>query len=181
VLFGDYNPGGRLPVTFYKSVDDVPDFTDYNMKGRTYRYFNGKPLYPFGYGLSYTTFAYTNLQLPHSIKKNSALQAEVTVKNTGEVAGDEVAQLYVSHPDSTIDHKPVRSLKAFKRVHLKAGESKTLKFKLAPEQLALINEAGTSVLPKGSLKISIGGKQPGFSGRTDAQTTEVMEKVIDII
>jgi beta-glucosidase len=180
VLFGDYNPGGRLPVTFYEDIDDVPDFTDYNMKGRTYRYYEGKPLFPFGYGLSYTTFGYTNLQLPHSIKKDGSLQAKVRVQNTGDVAGDEVVQLYVSHPDAKINHKPIRSLKGFKRVHLKAGESRSLQFKLLPEQLALIDEAGSLVPPDTSLKISIGGKQPGFTGRPDAQTTEVLEKTVTV-
>jgi beta-glucosidase len=181
VLFGDYNPGGRLPVTFYENIDEVPDFTDYSMKDRTYRYFKGKPLFPFGYGLSYTTFEYADLQLPHSIKKNGSLKAKITVKNTGNKAGDEVAQLYVSHPDSTIKHKPIRSLQAFQRVHLKAGESKTLQFKLSPEQLTLIDKTGSSAPPRGRLKISIGGKQPGFSGRMNAQTTQTLEKSVSVI
>jgi beta-glucosidase len=181
VLFGDYNPGGRLPVTFYESIDDVPDFADYSMEDRTYRYFKGKPLYPFGYGLSYTTFEYTDLQLPKSIKKGRSLQAKVTVKNTGDAAGDEVAQLYVSHPDSEINHKPIRSLKGFKRVHLKVGESKTLHFKLASRQLALIDESGSPIISAGKFEISIGGKQPGFSGRPDAQTTEVLQEKVSMV
>lgn len=180
VLFGDYNPGGRLPVTFYKSIDDVPEFTDYSMKGRTYRYFNGEPLYPFGYGLSYTTFDYSELKLPGTIKKGNLLKTSVTVKNTGNRAGDEVVQLYVSYPESAIDHKPIRNLQAFRRVHLKAGESKKIKFSLKPEQLALIDETGSPVFPEDNLKISIGGKQPGFTGRPDARTTNVLEKTVAV-
>jgi beta-glucosidase len=180
VLFGDYNPAGRLPVTFYESVEDVPDFTDYSMKGRTYRYFKGKPLFPFGYGLSYTTFEYSNLQLPQSVKKGQSLQAKVTVKNTGDVAGDEVVQLYVSHPNTKTKHKPIRSLKGFKRIHLKAGEAKTVRFKLDSRQFSLVDESGSSVIPTGELDVSLGGKQPGFSGRTDAQTTEVLQKRVSI-
>jgi len=179
VLFGDYNPGGRLPVTFYESIDDVPSFTDYSMDGRTYKYFGGTPFYPFGYGLSYTTFSYSDLNLPDSIQQNQSVEAKVTVKNTGDMAGDEVVQLYLSHPDATI-RKPKRSLQGFKRLHLEKGESKTVRFTLDPEQLALVDKTGTSIPPKGHLKISIGGKQPGFSGRPDAQTTEVLEKTITV-
>jgi len=179
VLFGDYNPGARLPVTFYERIDDVPAFTDYSMDGRTYKYFKGTPFYPFGYGLSYTTFAYSNFQLPDKIAADQPLEARVTVKNTGNRAGDEVVQLYISHPDADI-RKPRRSLQGFQRIHLEEGESKTVRFLLDPKQLTLIDETGTRILPEGHLKISVGGKQPGFSGRADAQTTEVLERIIAI-
>ena len=98
VLFGDYNPAGRLPVTFYRSVDQLPSFSDYDMEGRTYRYFGGEPLFPFGHGLSYTTFAYSELELPESVQAGVDVQLSVTVENTGPLAGEEVVQLYLSDP-----------------------------------------------------------------------------------
>ncbi|HVN04190.1 MAG TPA: glycoside hydrolase family 3 C-terminal domain-containing protein [Bryobacteraceae bacterium] len=122
VLFGDYNPGGRLPVTFYKSEDQLPPFDDYSMKGRTYRYFEGEPLYPFGYGLSYTTFAYSNLRAPDGVSANSPIQVSVDVENTGQRAGDEVVQLYIKHPGV------VRELAGFERVTLQPGEKRTVAF-----------------------------------------------------
>ena len=97
VIFGDYNPGGRLPVTFYKSVNDLPAFDDYNMKNRTYRYFTGEPLFPFGFGLSYTTFEYSKLKVEKNLKAGDTVMVSVIVKNTGKMAGDEVVQLYVSN------------------------------------------------------------------------------------
>src|SRR5205807_10404798 len=103
VLFGDYNPGGRLPVTFYKSVDQLPPFTDYRMQGRTYRYFKGDPLYPFGFGLSYTKFKYDNLRLSaKTIKAGEGLRVSVDVQNIGDRAGDEVMQLYVTDVAATV-------------------------------------------------------------------------------
>lgn len=100
VLFGDYNPSGKLPVTFYAKDSDLPDFESYDMQGRTYRYFNGKALYPFGYGLSYTSFAYSSLKLPKVCRTtDKEIEVTVTVKNTGHTEGEEVVQLYVSHPD----------------------------------------------------------------------------------
>jgi len=124
VLFGDYNPGGRLPVTFYKSEEQLPAFDDYSMKGRTYRYFEGEPLFPFGYGLSYTTFKYSNLHAPEEAHAGSAVKVSVEVQNTGKRAGDEVVQLYVKHPGV------VRELQGFQRVPLRPGERKTVEFAL---------------------------------------------------
>lgn len=126
VLFGDYNPGGRLPLTFYASTDDLPDFEDYDMsKGRTYRYFKGKPVYPFGYGLSYTTFSYGDGKLRGS---NDEMTLEIPVKNTGDRAGDEVVQVYIRNMQ---DKKgPVKSLRGFKRVHLNPGEEQTVSIDL---------------------------------------------------
>jgi len=124
VLFGDYNPGGRLPVTFYKSEDQLPPFDDYSMKGRTYRYFEGEPLFPFGYGLSYTTFTYRNLQAPDEARAGSPVKVSVEVENSGKRAGDEVVQLYVKHPGV------VRELQGFERVPVGAGEHKTVEFAL---------------------------------------------------
>jgi beta-glucosidase len=121
VLFGDYNPGGKLPVTFYRSVDDIPPFEDYSMEGRTYRYFRGKPLYPFGYGLSYTRFDYTGVTLSKpSLRSTDSVDVHVTLLNKGERDGDEVVQVYVTGPD-TAPGAPIRSLKAFTRVHFAGG------------------------------------------------------------
>ncbi|MFO7447010.1 MAG: glycoside hydrolase family 3 C-terminal domain-containing protein, partial [Ignavibacteriaceae bacterium] len=138
VLFGDYNPAGRLPVTFYKSVEQLPPFEDYNMKGRTYRYFEGEPLYPFGYGLSYTTFSYSNLQIGDETKAGENISVSVDVENTGQAAGDEVVQLYIKHTGTSLK-APIHSLQEFTRVHLKPGEKKTVNFVLTPKQLSLIN------------------------------------------
>jgi len=160
VLFGDYNPAGRLPVTFYKSDTDLPDFTDYSMNNRTYRYFKGTPLYGFGYGLSYTTFKYKNLIMPAVIKRGKAIKLSVTVKNTGQVDGDEVVQLYVVHHSSRMK-VPLKVLKGFTRIFLKAGEQRVLNFTFSPDDLAVTNANGEQVLLKGKMTISAGGCQPG--------------------
>jgi beta-glucosidase len=160
VLFGDYNPGGRLPVTFYKSVDDLPAFDDYKVSSRTYRYFNGEPLYPFGFGLSYTTFAYENMKVNSEFKAGDSVEVSVTVKNTGKVAGDEVAQLYVSNLDKSLTNA-IHSLKGFKRVYLNPGESKTLDFTLNPSDFSgPASENGKMYSRK--FEISVGGGQPQY-------------------
>lgn len=128
VLFGDYNPAGRLPVTFYQSTDDLPPFEDYNMENRTYRYFEGEALYPFGHGLSYTTFEYGAITLnENSFTNDGKIKLSVDVSNSGELAGDEVVQLYVSYPESEVS-RPIRDLRGFDRVHLNPGESKKVEF-----------------------------------------------------
>jgi beta-glucosidase len=157
-LSGKNNPAGRLPVTFYTGVEQLPPFEDYAMKGRTYRYFEGKPLYPFGYGLSYTTFSYSGLKLPSAIKPGDPLTAEVTVTNTGKREGDEVAQLYLAFPH--VAGAPLRALRGFKRVHLKAGESQTVQFELRDRDLSMVTEAGTPIVAKGKYSVSVGGGQP---------------------
>ena len=124
VLFGDYNPAGRLPVTFYKSETQLPAFDDYSMKGRTYRYFADEPLYRFGYGLSYTSFAYSDLKVPPSVEAGKDLVVTVTVKNSGSRAGEEVAELYINHGDASVP-VPIRALQGFRRIALKRGEKKT--------------------------------------------------------
>lgn len=177
VLFGDYNPAGRLPVTFYKGDSDLPGFLDYGMEGRTYRYFKGEALYPFGYGLSYSTFNYSALQLPKTIAANKPVTVTVTVKNTGKRDGDEVLQLYVSH--QTKSKAPVRALKGFKRIALKAGETKTISFKLTPEELSLVNETtGNYYQPKGKVQISVGGGQPAVKNKT---TSNVLSSFIQVL
>ena len=172
VLFGDYNPAGRLPVTYYKSVEQLPEFENYDMDGRTYRYFKDEPLYPFGYGLSYTTFEYSDLDAPGSVKAGDKLEFKVTVKNTGESDGDEVVQIYLADEEAST-RRPVRQLEGFKRIHLKAGESKDLEFVLDPRQLSIINEEGDRVIEPGWFTVSAGGKQPGFKGYLDPLFTEV--------
>ncbi|HEY9285075.1 MAG TPA: glycoside hydrolase family 3 C-terminal domain-containing protein [Pyrinomonadaceae bacterium] len=171
VLFGDYNPAGRLPVTFYKSVEQLPPFDDYRMEGKTYRYFRGDPLYPFGHGLSYTRFEYRDLRVKQSVRAGETVRVSAEVRNSGALAGDEVVQLYVTAAGVSA---PVRALKGFGRVSLRAGESRRVTFALAPRDLALVNEAGKHVLEPGEFRITVGGKQPGFKGSADARTTGVV-------
>ena len=159
-LSGKNNPGGRLPVTFYKDVNQLPPFEDYAMKGRTYRYFEGTPLYPFGFGLSYTQFAYSDLKVPSApLKAGEPLRAEVTVRNAGKVAGDEVVQLYLGFPD--VKGAPLKALRGFERVHLDPGKSRRVVFNLAARDLSMVSENGDPMISAGNYRISIGGGQPG--------------------
>jgi beta-glucosidase len=176
VLFGDYNPAGRLPVTFYQSAADLPAFSDYRMRGRTYRYFRGEPLYPFGYGLSYTKFAYRQLKVPAAIAAGEALTLSVEVENTGERAGDEVVEVYAAAAGGA--ETPVRSLAGIERIALAAGERKTVSFTLKPEQLANYSADGKLIARPGEWTISAGGKQPGFHGALDAATTGVVSATV---
>jgi beta-glucosidase len=174
VLFGDYNPAGRLPVTFYKSVDQLPPFTDYNMIGRTYRYFKGDPLYPFGFGLSFTKFSYGNLKLStNKVKAGEGLKISAEVRNVGERAGDEVVQLYLTDVAASVP-VPIRSLAGVKRVFLKPGEKHNVSFVLNREQMSVIDDNGKRMIEPGEFLISLGGKQPGFTNRQDAETTSVI-------
>ena len=139
-MFGDYNPAGRLPVTFYTSIDQLPDFEDYNMTGRTYRYMSEQPLFPFGYGLSYTTFDYDQPVLSKNIiKAGQPLRLTVPVSNTGDRAGDEVVQVYL-RKNNDIDG-PVKTLRAFRRVHIPAGETTQIDFDLKEKDLEWWDEA----------------------------------------
>ena len=177
VLFGDYNPAGRLPVTFYKSDSDLPGFSDYSMAGRTYRYFKGDALYPFGYGLSYTNFTYSAMAAPATVTRGKNITISVTVKNTGKIAGEEVVQLYTAY-NNLKKLNPLKALKGFKRIALKAGESKKISFMITPEQLSLIDEAGNAYQPKEKLTISVGGGQPGVKNKT---TSGVVSKMITVL
>jgi beta-glucosidase len=159
VLFGDYNPAGRLPVTFYKGDKDLPDFNDYSMNNRTYRYFRGQPLYGFGYGLSYTTFQYNQLKLPATSARNKNVPVSVRITNTGKMDGEEVVQLYVSAQNKT-SQNPIRTLKGFQRMFLKKGESKTIQFILTPEDLSAMDDKGNAKSLTGKILLSIGGSQP---------------------
>jgi beta-glucosidase len=173
-LSGANNPGGRLPVTFYKDATQLPAFEDYTMKGRTYRYFDGKPLYPFGYGLSYTRFGYTDLKLPgKALAAGEDLHASVTVTNTGKVAGDEVVQLYLKFPG--VAGAPNKALRGFKRVHLEAGASQEVQFDLTPRDLSIVTEGGEPEVPAGEFTVSVGGGQPGTGAVTVAGVFKVKE------
>jgi beta-glucosidase len=156
LLAGDFSPAGRLPVTFYKSVDALPPFDDYSMKGRTYRYFDGEPLYPFGFGLSYTKFAYAN---PRTANIGaSQVKVSVDLTNSGSADGDEVVQLYLTHPG--VAGAPIRALKGFQRVHLKKGEKKTVEFTLNDRDLSIVDETGKRRVVPGQVDAWIGGGQP---------------------
>jgi beta-glucosidase len=162
VLAGDADPGGRLPVTFYRSVRDLPPFVSYAMQGRTYRYFSGAPLYPFGYGLSYTHFSYTNTGLSASrLKAGEPLQVTTTVRNDGSRDGDEVVQVYLDAPDQPL--APRHALVGFKRVHLVAGESRTVRFELSSRELSSVDATGQRAVDAGHYRLFVGGGQPGDS------------------
>lgn len=163
VLFGHYNPAGRMPLTSYKSDADLPPFEDYSMANRTYRYFKGEPRYPFGYGLSYTTFAYNNIVCDSVAKTGEPVQVSVTVKNTGRKDGDEVVQLYVVHPQDGQKQIPLRTLKGFQRIHLRSGEERVVNFTLIPESLALTESTGNLTEKAGTVQICIGGGQPEYT------------------
>jgi beta-glucosidase len=176
VIFGDYNPAGRLPVTFYKSDSDLPSFVDYKMDNKTYRYFKGTPLYGFGYGLSYTSFKYSDLKTPVKIKKGQSVSISVKVTNTGKTEGEEVAQLYLINQDAAIK-TPLKSLKGFDRFNLKPGENKTITFNLSPEDLSYVTPEGSLKQYEGKIKISIGGSQPNEKLLTKSN---VISKIIQL-
>ncbi|MBQ4801573.1 glycoside hydrolase family 3 C-terminal domain-containing protein [Aquimarina sp. MMG015] len=178
VLFGDYNPAGRLPVTFYKSVDDLPDFKSYDMTNRTYKYFKGDPLYEFGHGLSYTTFEYSKLEAPDAIKTDENIPVTVQITNTGDMKGDEVVQLYVSHDKKQYTDGPKHSLIGFKRINLEVGETKKVSFTVTPKQYAVINSAGKEQKASGAIQIYVGGKQPNRNDDSDTATNKHLNKKI---
>ncbi len=163
VLFGEYNPAGRMPLTTYRSDKDLPPFEDYSMSNRTYRYFQGEPRYPFGYGLSYTSFSYRNLTCESQVQTGNSLKVSVWVKNTGKRDGDEVVQLYVSHPQNKNVRIPLCALKGFMRIHLKAGEERKVDFTLRPEDLALTDVLGNWIECSETVKIFVGGGQPRYT------------------
>ncbi|MGF1638653.1 MAG: glycoside hydrolase family 3 C-terminal domain-containing protein [Cyclobacteriaceae bacterium] len=176
VIFGDYNPAGRLPLTFYRDINDLPEFDEYAMEGRTYRYFEGKPLYPFGYGLSYSNFDYAKMKLSSSnISEGKKITITVDVTNKGSYDGDEVVQIYINAKNA---HKaaPNSSLKAFERVHLKAGETKKVTLSLSAKDFAMANDNGNFVVEPGNYQVSVGGGQPitqdGLSIKTNPFLTQ---------
>jgi beta-glucosidase len=160
VIFGKVSPSGRLPVTFPKSLDQLPPYEDYSMKGRTYRFMNAEPMYPFGFGLSYTSFKYADLHLSaSSVSKNESINATVTVTNAGKVKSDEVVQMYIAHPDAGND-APVYAMKNFQRVSLASGESRKINFTIKPDMLTLVNDNGESIFVPGKAVIYVGGSLP---------------------
>jgi len=147
------------------------------MKGRTYRYFEGEPLWPFGYGLSYTTFSYATLSLPNTpLSAGDPLDASATVTNTGKLAGDEVAQLYLKFPDAP--GAPIRALRGFQRVHLEPGASQKVEFHLNPRDLSMVTETGDIIVPQGKYTVSVGGGQPGTGAPSSSGNFEIKGQVI---
>lgn len=190
-LFGAYNPAGRLPVTFVRSVDDLPPFTDYSMAGRTYRYLTTEPLYPFGYGLSYTSFRYSGITLSAGGRSAADLAAgeEITVRavveNSGTRAGDEVVQLYVSDLEASFT-VPHHSLQGFSRIHLAPGERTEVSFRLTARRLALIADDGRCLLEPGRFRLFLGGSQPDERSRSLTATAplsidlEVTGEIVEV-
>jgi beta-glucosidase len=165
VLFGDVSPAGRLPFTIYRSADDLPPFTDYAMRGRTYRYLEKPPLYGFGHGLAYARFRYANLAItPEPVEAGKEAGVSVEVTNVGPRSGDEVVQVYLL-PRGAPSYAPHRWLAAFARVPLAAGEQRTVRFALPPRALALVDERGRRLVGPGRLDVAVGGGQPGPDGR----------------
>jgi beta-glucosidase len=161
LVFGKASPSGRLPVTFPKSLAQLPAYESYGMKGRTYRYLDAEPMYPFGYGLSYGKFTYSGVKLSTSkTAKNKPVEVTATVTNTGSKAADDVVQLYLTHPPKAGTQVPRYALKSFKRVNLAPGASTTVTFTLTPEQLALVNAQGQHVQPSGPVTVWVGGSLP---------------------
>ena len=175
-LSGRNNPAGRLPVTFYQGVQQLPSFEDYSMKGRTYRYFQGEPLWPFGYGLSYTKFQYGAMTVPQTpINAGDPLNVGVAVTNTGALAGDEVVQLYLQFPD--LPGAPIRALRGFQRIHLAPGASQKVEFHLEPRDLSMVTETGDIIVAQGRYTISIGGGQPGTGAAATSGRFEVAGQI----
>ncbi|GAB4571415.1 MAG: hypothetical protein Fur0017_20420 [Anaerolineales bacterium] len=165
VLFGNVSPTGKLPLTFPKSLDQLPAFDDYSMNGRTYRYMTAEPLYPFGFGLSYSHFEYSELQLDKpKLTLGDSLQVSLTVRNSGGSDSAEVVQFYLSdlHASTIV---PIHHLIGFERVMLKAGESKTLKLTVTPEMISFFNDDGKLTLKTGDFRLELGGCSPGKRGQ----------------
>jgi beta-glucosidase len=174
-LAGINNPSGRLPVTFYRSVADLPAFLDYTMAGRTYRYITHQPDFPFGYGLSYTSFRYDGLELnAHPIGAGENIEGHVRVTNIGARPGEEVVQLYITHPDAR--SAPLRALAGFHRVHLEAGESKVVSFVITPRELSLVDAEGRRGVMPGRVGFYAGGGQPGYGPGVQGSITITTEQ-----
>jgi beta-glucosidase len=175
-LSGKSDPAGRLPVTFYEDVNQLPHFEDYSMKGRTYRYFTGQPLWPFGYGLSYTTFRYGDLTLPRApIEAGQPLDASVRVIDAGKLAGDEVVQLYLKFPG--VAGAPLRALRGFERIHLAPGASRLVRFHLRRRDMGMVTEEGDIIVAQGEYTVSIGGGQPGTGARSVSGKVRVNDQM----
>jgi beta-glucosidase len=169
-VFGDRNFEGKLPVTFYKSAAELPDFTDYSMKGRTYRYMTTEALYPFGYGLSYTSYEYANVKADKTVLDDNGIDIEFDLTNTGKVDGRETVQIYVKVDG--VENAPKYQLKAFKKAELKAGETKKVSVHLPSEAFGLFDTDGKFVTPKGKATVFVGGQQP------DARSEELLGRKV---
>jgi beta-glucosidase len=177
VLSGDYNPAGRLPVTFYKSLAQVPPFSSYSMFGRTYRYFNEQPLFAFGYGLSYSTFVYSDDTISAAESDGSGtITASVRVMNSSSIPGDEVVELYVSHPG--IEGAPIRALAGFQRIHLGAHASRAVSFQLSPRELSIVDPQGNRLVPAGAVEIWLGSGQPSAPSRQSPANGRALKMTI---
>ncbi len=159
MIFGDYSPAGRLPVTFYKSTEELPPFTDYSMENRTYKFMKGEALYPFGFGLSYTKFEYSNIVCPQNINNGENLSVSVDVQNTGSIDSEEVVQVYIKDMEASV-RVPKHSLCGFKRIYLKSGEKKTVTFEIASNSMTIVDEAGKRYIENGDFTLYVGGSQP---------------------
>ena len=177
VLFGKVSPAGRLPVTFYRSLDQLPPFDDYSMAKRTYRYFEGEPLYPFGHGLSYSRFAYARLAVPRKAAVGAPVTIAVEVQNAGKVEADEVVQLYVAGPPGS---GPRRALEGFRRVSLRPGERRLVRFTLDERAFSHTGGDGRRIVEPGRFTVAVGGKQPGLRGTADAATTMVLTGEVEL-
>lgn len=178
ILFGNYNPSGRLPVTVVKGTEDLPPFDSYDMQGRTYRFLEKEPMYPFGYGLSYARFQYRPVDLPETIPAGKDIQFDVSVKNTGKCSGETVVQVYIRDEEASVK-VPKHQLVFFKRVMAETGEEKKVTVCIRARDLAVVRQNGTCVLEPGRFKIYIGGSQPDEVSRrlTD---DEIWEGVIEM-
>jgi len=173
VLFGDYNPGGKLPYTDYESTEQIPPQTEYDItKGFTYMYFQGQPTFPFGHGLSYTSFAYSNLQISSaSVQPGQDQKVTVDVQNTGQMAGDEVVQLY-AHEEKCSVQQPIKKLADFQRIHLNPGEKKTLSLKIKPETLSIYDvDKKAFVEEPGTFDVLVGSSSADIRQQTHFEVT----------
>jgi beta-glucosidase len=175
-LSGRNNPAGRLPVTFYEDVQQLPNFEDYSMKGRTYRYFTGTPLWPFGYGLSYTHFGYGPLVVkPSGSSTDQRVRVQTDVRNIGSIEGDEVAELYLNFPEDP--GAPRIALRGFQRISLKPGEARTIVFELAPRDLSAVTLAGNRRVLAGQYRVSVGSGQPGTGTPGQSATFRISQPI----
>jgi beta-glucosidase len=177
IVFGKVSPSGKLPVTFPRSYDQLPPYDDYSMRGRTYRYMTAEPFYPFGFGLSYTSFTYSGLTVSKKkIARDETVTAEVTLTNTGKYASDEVAECYLTHENAG-DSAALFALKGFQRVSLAPGASTKVRFVLTPEQLSVVDGGGRRVVPAGKIRISIGGSLPTHRSEELGASKPVEEEI----
>jgi beta-glucosidase len=161
IIFGKASPSGRLPITFPKSFSQLPPYEDYSMNGRTYRFMKDEPLYPFGFGLSYNKFTYSNIKISKpQLKNGESTEVEVAVTNNGTANGEEVVQLYITDVQATA-RTPLYALKGIKRIKLNAGTTEVVRFTITPQMMTLITDRGESIVEPGDFKISVGGSLPG--------------------